>query len=66
MSGGDKEELPGNGNSENDFNGRRAIFLAFTVANMVRFVFEFSTIKISWILLMFFLNKKLILLKFAF
>lgn len=54
MSGRDKEELPGNGNSENDFNGRRAIFLAFTVANMVRFVFEFSTIKISWILLMFF------------
>ena len=36
----DEEELPGNGNSENDFNGRRAIFLVIIVANMVCFVFD--------------------------
>lgn len=35
----DEEELPGNGNSENDFNSRRAIFIGLIVGNMVRFVF---------------------------
>ena len=39
MSSRDEEELPGNGNPENDFNDRRAIFLVPTVANTVRFVF---------------------------
>lgn len=66
MSSRDEEELPGNGNPENDFNDRRAIFFVLAVETMVWFVFDTQQPRFGGFCRCFFLNEKLILSSFAF